>query len=94
MADERLTKIADLLHQVGEVHHIVFSDTDGNDDDWATFYSDWLLHHSALAQLLGKAPVRSHLTHDLVQLDADYTAAKPSEPWPTWYATRIIAKYA
>ena len=40
------TRIAALLQQVGEVHHTVFADTSGADDDWATFYSDWLLTHS------------------------------------------------
>ena len=86
-------RIAQLLHQVGEVHHIVFADTDGSDEDWATFYSDWLLRHSDLPQLLGRRPVRSHLTRDLVELDEDYTKAAPSQPWPAWYAERLIGKY-
>ena len=94
MNDNVAAKIADLLQQVGETHHIVFSDTEGNDDDWATFYSDWLLTHSELPNLLGKRPVRSHLTHDLVELDELYTTQKPSDPWPAWYAQRLIAKYA
>ncbi len=93
MNDDASKKIAALLHQAGEVHHIVFSDTDGNDDDWATFYSDWLLHHSELPRLLARTPVRSHLTRDLVQLDEQYTAAAPSDPWPAWYAARLIATY-
>jgi hypothetical protein len=87
------SKIAELLHQVGEVHHVVFADTDGNDDDWATFYSNWLLTHSDLPRLLGRRPVRSHLTRDLVEFDEQYTAQAPSEPWPAWYAQRLIAKY-
>ena len=86
-------KIAALLHQAGDVHHQVFADTDGNDDDWATFYSGWLLAHSALPQLLARRPVRSHLTRDLVELDEQYAVANPSAPWPDWYATRLIAKY-
>ena len=93
MSEDAAVKIAELLHQAGEIHHVVFSDTDGNDDDWATFYSDWLLHHSPLPRLLGSAPVRSHLTRVLVELDEQYTAASPSQPWPAWYAERLIAKY-
>jgi len=85
--------IAGLLHQVGEVHHQVFADTDGNDEDWATFYSDWLLSHSNLRKLLGRAPVRSHLTRDLVELDEHYTMQNPPDQWPAWYAQRLIAKY-
>lgn len=86
-------RIAQLLNQVGETHHIVFSDTDGNDEDWATFYSDWLLAHSDLPKLLARRPVRSHLTRDLVELDEEYAKAAASEPWPAWYAQKLIAKY-
>jgi hypothetical protein len=93
MSDDVANKIAELLRQVGEVHHTVFADTDGSDDDWATFYSDWLLVHSELPRLLGRSPVRSHLTRDLVELDEQYTAQAPREPWPAWYAQRLLAKY-
>ena len=93
MRDDAAAQIAELLEQVGEVHHVVFSDTDGNDDDWATFYSDWLLTHSSLPKLLGKRPIRSHLTRDLVELDEEYTKLAPAEPWPVWYAQRLIEKY-
>jgi hypothetical protein len=93
MSEDPATRIAELLHQVGEVHHVVFADTDGNDDDWATFYSDWLLRHSDLPRLLARRPVRSHLTRDLVDLDGQYTTEAPSEPWPAWYAERLLAKY-
>jgi hypothetical protein len=87
-------ELAEVLHQVGEVHHTVFADTDGNDDDWATFYSDWLLAHSGLTKLLGRRPVRSHLTRDLVELDEEYTKLGPSQPWAAWYADRLVAKYS
>jgi NAD(P)H-hydrate epimerase len=93
MSDDNAMKIANLLHQAGEVHHQVFADTDGSDDDWATFYSDWLLAHSDLPSLLGRRPVRSHLTRDLVELDAEYTSRATSDPWPEWYAQRLLKKY-
>jgi hypothetical protein len=93
MNDDVAQQIAALLHQVGETHHIVFSDTDGNDEDWASFYSDWLLTHSQLPKLLAKRPIRSHLTRDLVELDEQFTAQNPADPWPAWYAQRLIAKY-
>lgn len=93
MNDSATSRIAALLHQVGEVHHQVFADTDGADDDWATFYSDWLLHHSNFAALLGTAPIRSHLTRDLVEFDEQYARESPSDPWPLWYATKLVEKY-
>ena len=87
------SKLAELLQQVGEVHHHVFADTQGEDDDWASFYSDWLLTHSDLPRLLGRRPIRSHLTRDLVELDERYGAQTPAEPWPDWYAARLLQKY-
>jgi len=93
MPDDAVAAIASLLHEVGDVHHVYFSDTDGTDDDWASFYSEWLLAHTKLAQLLARRPVRSGLTRDLVELDEEYTSTNPGEPWPTWYARRLTVKY-
>jgi hypothetical protein len=93
MAADRIDQIAGFLDQVSEIHHAVFVDTDGTDEDWASFYSDWLLAHSSLPELLGRTPVRSHLVRDLVVSDEQYTAENPAEPWPQWYARRLITTY-
>ncbi len=87
-------KISALLHEAGETHHVVYRITDGDDPDWASWYADWLLNHSELPQELGTAPVRSHLVHTLVQLDRDYTAEQPDEPWEDWYAARLVELFA
>lgn len=81
-----LPTIAALLQEAAETHHRVYRITDGVDDDWASWYADWLLAHSELAATLGRLPVRSHLVHALVQLDRDYTAAAPGQPWPEFYS--------
>jgi len=93
VSDERIPAIANLLHQAGEVHHSVFADTGGNDDDWATFYSEWLLTHTNLGKILGRVPVRSHLTRDLVVCDEEYAAQQTVDPWPEWYARRLLDNY-
>ena len=85
--------VADLLHEAGETHHIVYRIVDGDDPDWASWYADWLLEHSELPQLLGSAPVRSHLVHELVQLDRDYTSESREERWEDWYAERLLARF-
>jgi hypothetical protein len=92
--EDSTAQIAALLQQAGEVHHAVFADTDGSDEDWATFYSDWLLAHSNLPELLGRRPVRSHLTRDLVQLDQEYLKLAPPQPWPVWYAVQLASRYS
>jgi hypothetical protein len=87
-------KIAALLHEASETHHVVYRIVDGDDPDWASWYADWLLDLSELPQLLGSAPpVRSHLVHALVQLDRDYTAESREERWEDWYAERLLAEF-
>lgn len=90
--DERTSKISELLHEAGETHHIVFRITDGADDDWASWYSDWLTNHSELPDLLGRAPVRSQLTHELVALDREYGEATPEQKWEDFYAERLTER--
>jgi hypothetical protein len=86
-------QISQLLHQAGETHHRVFQIVDGADDDWASWYSDWLVNLSELPSLLGTKPVRSELTYLLVGLGKDYAASQPGEPWETYYAQRILAHF-
>jgi hypothetical protein len=85
--------IADLLHEASETHHVVFRITDGDDPDWASWYADWLLDHSELAELLGASPVRSHLVHALVELDRAYAADEPDERWEDVYARGLVARF-
>ncbi|HUK77035.1 MAG TPA: hypothetical protein VL117_05470 [Thermoleophilia bacterium] len=87
-------QIAALLHQAAETHHIVYADTDGEDPDWATFYSDWLLHHSRLPELLAAKPVRSHLTAELVALDEHFTHSPADGDWEHYYAQELVERFA
>jgi hypothetical protein len=61
--DERSTKLAELLHEAAETHHQVFRITDGADDDWASWYAEWLVRLSELPELLDAKVVRSELTY-------------------------------
>jgi len=82
--------VAALLEEAAETHHRVYRITDGVDADWASWYANWLLRLSELPTLLAATPVRSELVYMLVQLDKDHTAARAVEPWPDFYATRLI----
>jgi hypothetical protein len=44
-----------------------------------TWSADWLVNRSPLPEILGKPPIRGHLTAVLIALDHDYTAEKPDE---------------
>jgi len=86
-------QISRLLHEAGETHHGVYRIVDGADDDWASWYANWLVNLSELPTLLGTKPVRSELTYLLVGLDKDYAASQPNEPWETYYAQRIFEHF-
>ena len=94
MNNDPATRIAALLHEAGETHHTVYRIVDGDDPDWASWYADWLTNLSELPQILDTTPVRSELTSLLVTLDKDYTAATPDDPWPQWYAERILKHFS
>jgi len=87
-------RVAALLHEAGETHHQVFRIVDGADDDWASWYADWLINLSELPEILGQRPVRSELVYMLVRLDKEYTDASPTEPWPDWYASRLLDHFS
>ena len=91
--DDRTARIADLLTEAAETHHRVYRITDGADDDWATWYARWLVELSELPDLLGRRPARSELTYLLVLLDKEI-ATTPGEPWPRYYARRLLEQLA
>jgi len=86
-------QIAALLDEAAETHHRVYRITDGVDDDWASWYADWLLRCSELTSIVGSAPVRSELVYILVKLDKDHTTAGATEPWPEYYAARLLQHF-
>jgi hypothetical protein len=92
--DDNASKLSALLHQAAETHHRVFAITDGEDQDWATWYADWLVNLSPLADLVGTRPVRSELTYLLVGLDKEYVQRTPSERWEDFYAARLIQQFS
>ncbi len=87
--DDTIKQISELLHEAGETHHIVYKIVDGDDKDWASWYSEWLLNLSKFSDILGVKPVRSELTYMLVKLDKDYTVEKPHEKWEEYYAKKL-----
>src|SRR5579884_3898218 len=81
MSTDTASRVGELLHEAAETHHVVYRIVDGDDPDWASWYAYLLLELSELPQLLSRPPVRSHLVHDLVEIDRAYTAEQPPERW-------------
>ena len=90
---DTVSRVAELLHEAGETHHLVYRIVDGDDPDWASWYADWLVNLSELPDILGTTPVRSELVWLLVELDKDYTQTSPETPWPQWYAAQMIERF-
>lgn len=92
--DDRRVGVAALLHEAAETHHTVYRIVDGADDDWATWYSDWLTRLSELPDVLGAPPVRSALTAALVEAERAHAAAGTQERWEDFYARAIVDRFA
>ena len=92
--DDRVARVSELLHEAGETHHTVYRIVDGADDDWASWYADWLISLSELPEVLGGKPVRSELVYMLVALDKEYAASSPDERWEEYYAQRLLDHFA
>ena len=90
---DTMEQISRLLHEAGETHHRVFRIVDGADDDWASWYADWLIKLSELPALLGVKPVRSELVYLLVSLDKEYTTTSPDQPWEDYYSARVLGHF-
>ena len=90
--EETVQKVSEVLHTVSETHHTVFQIVDGADDDWATWYADWLVNLSELPALLGTTPARSELTYQLVSLGKEFADATTDEPWEEFYASRLLER--
>jgi hypothetical protein len=92
--DERTARISKVLREAARLHHDVYRITDGADDDWASWYADWLARLSELPELLPMKPVPSELTYLLVKLDREYSSQPREEPWADFYARELVAHFA
>jgi hypothetical protein len=88
------SRVGDLLREAAETHHRVYRIVDGADEDWASWYSNWLTMLSELPDLLGASPPRSEVTYLLVAADREFSERDPDEPWERFYARRIVEHFA
>lgn len=87
-------RVAALLGEAAALHHAVYRVVDGDDPDWASWYSDWLVRLSELPAVLGAAPVRSALTAALVRLDRERAEGPGTASWQEDYARALVAEFA
>jgi hypothetical protein len=91
---QALDRIADLLHEAGQLHGRTYRITNEVHDDWASWYANWLIELSELPEVLGTEPVQSELVYLLVLLDKDFRREQPARTWEQYYAPRILAHFS
>jgi hypothetical protein len=94
MAMASVEEISTVLGKAAETHHMVYAIVDGEDDDWASWYADWLLELSELPRLLGTKPVRSELVYVLVKVAKEFASEAPDMSWRDYYARGLLAHFA
>ena len=77
-------RIAALLHEAAETHHVVYRIVDGEDPDWASWYADWLVRSPSCRSCSARRPSAAPGPR-LVELDRDSAG---SERWEDAYGRR------
>lgn len=95
VTDERISATEALLLRAGDAHHVFERDQLNGvyDDDWPAWYARWAVEHG-LGPILGRPvdadEVAAFFTRTWSESEA--SEPKPTEPWATWMARRIVAE--
>jgi hypothetical protein len=87
MLGERLT-------QAGAAHGVYETNELGGvyDVQWARWYAEYLIAHG-VGEFFAAPPDADALAAVLTRCDEDYRRERPTQPWPTYYAPRLIATF-
>ncbi len=91
-SEDRSQRLADLLHQTAEEHHVAFKASDGADPDWSIWYADRLLQQG-IESLLEATLLKSDLIYLLVSADKEMNKSAPGARWERWYADFLLRRY-
>lgn len=84
-AIERLLRRAGSAHGVYEesVLHGVY------DENWPIWYAQWILDHG-FNTLVARPVDAGHLSRLLADLHKQHTQTDKAQPWPVFYAARLV----
>jgi hypothetical protein len=85
-------KLATLLHQTAEDHHVAYKETDGVDPDWSIWYAGHLLEQG-FDKMLDATILKSDLIYLLVMADKQQLAEAPGAKWERYYADFFVTRY-
>jgi len=87
----RLESLEEAFAKVGPAHHKAYRHTNGEDPEWAIWYTDFL--KAKLESILEKSLTRSELIYFLVLADKQHRATASNQPWPRFYAELMLSVY-
>ncbi|MBV8170413.1 MAG: hypothetical protein JO219_00620 [Candidatus Eremiobacteraeota bacterium] len=94
MSDDGLAaRLAALLHQTSEDHHVAYKATDGVDPDWSIWYAGHLIE-KGFDKMLGASILKSDLIYLLVTADKELQTYAPGAAWEKYYASFFIDRYS
>ena len=76
--------LADLFVETGQAHHHAYSEADGVDPEWASWYAPLL--QARIGDGLGRKVSRSEIIYLLIKAQHGHEAADDGSPWPDYYA--------
>ena len=85
-------RLAEMLHQTAEDHHVAYKETDGVDPDWSIWYADHL-RELGFDTLLDADILKSDLIYLLVRADKEQMTEAPGGRWESYYADFFIRRY-
>lgn len=81
-------ELAALLAETGEAHHQAFIETDGEDPEWAAWYTAYL--QDRLGVFFGRNLSQEEIAEVLTELDERYSAHQVNADWSTYYAQALM----
>src|SRR5215471_14318676 len=85
-------KVAALLHQTAEDHHVAYKETDGVDPDWSISYAVFCLK-KRIDKMLDATLLKSDLIYLLVLVDKQQMSEAPGAHWENYYADFFVSRY-
>lgn len=85
-------RLAEMLHQTAEDHHVAYKETDGVDPDWSIWYAGHL-RELGFDRLLEADILKSDLIYLLVRVDKEQMTEAPGGHWESYYAGFFIRRY-
>lgn len=84
-------RVAELLQEVGEAHHLEFLHVGGEDPEWPLWYAERL--HEGLSDLLDTYLTGDEVATALAEAERDRMEKDPSAEWAEYYAGWMVEQY-